>query len=101
MDESQIKEGIHKLKRNVLVVDDELINRELLGAILCRKYNVLYAANGRVALDIVRKIPGKISLVLLDLLMPEINGFEVLKTLKGDANMRKIPVIVLTSEKNA
>ena len=59
MDE-QIKEGIHKLKRTVLVVDDELINRELLGVILSRTYDVIYAENGRKAIDIVRRIPGRI-----------------------------------------
>ena len=102
MDELQnIKEGIHKLKRTVLVVDDELINRELLGAILSRTYDVIYAENGRKAIDIVRKIPGRISLVLLDLLMPEVNGYEVLKTMQADPKLRKIPVIVLTSEKDA
>ncbi|MBP5201514.1 response regulator, partial [bacterium] len=77
MDEQNIKEGIHKLKRTVLVVDDELINRELLGVILQQKYDVIYAENGRKAIDIVRRIPGRISLVLLDLLMPEVNGYEV------------------------
>lgn len=101
MDEQNIKEGIHKLKRTVLVVDDELINRELLGAILSRTYDVIYAENGKKAIDIVRKIPGRISLVLLDLLMPEVNGYEVLKAMQADPKLRKIPVIVLTSEKNA
>lgn len=96
-----IKEGIHKLKRTVLVVDDELINRELLGAILSRTYDVIYAENGKKAIDIVRRIPGRISLVLLDLLMPEVNGYEVLKAMQTDPKLRKIPVIVLTSEKNA
>ncbi|MBR6244355.1 EAL domain-containing protein [bacterium] len=96
-----IKEGIHKLKRTVLVVDDELINRELLGMILQQKYDVVYAENGKNALDIVKTTPGKISLILLDLLMPELNGYEVLKTLQSDANLKKIPVIVLTSEKDA
>jgi len=84
MDEQNIKEGIHKLKRTVLVVDDELINRELLGAILSRTYDVIYAENGRKAIDIVRRIPGRISLVLLDLLMPEVNGYEVLKAMQAD-----------------
>lgn len=101
MDEQNIKEGIHKLKRTVLVVDDELINRELLGAILQQKYDVIYAENGRKAIDIVRKIPGRISLVLLDLLMPEVNGYEVLKAMQADPKLRKIPLIVLTSEKDA
>lgn len=96
-----IKEGIHQLKRTVLVVDDEIINRELLGAILKQEYEVLYAANGREALDIINKNHDKISLVLLDLLMPELNGYDVIKTLQADSKLKKIPVIVLTSEKSA
>lgn len=92
---------LKKMQRTVLIVDDEPINRELLGMILQQKYDIIYAENGRKAIDIVRRIPGRISLVLLDLLMPEVNGYEVLKAMQADPKLRKIPVIVLTSEKDA
>lgn len=92
---------LQNMQRTVLVVDDEVINRELLGAILKSRYNVIYAENGKKALDIVRRIPNRISLVLLDLIMPELNGYEVLKAMGADSKLRKIPVIVLTSETSA
>ena len=88
-------------KRLVLVVDDEQINREMLGFILSEEYEVLYAANGREALEIVRERSAVLSLIMLDLLMPVMDGFELLKTIKEDWRMQHIPVIVLTSEKSA
>ena len=88
-------------KRTVLVVDDEDVNRALLGTILEQKYRVLYAKNGREALEQIRAHAETISLVLLDLLMPELDGYAVLETLDKDSKIKKIPVIVLTSEKSA
>lgn len=88
-------------RRTVLVVDDEPVNREMLGEILKTDYEVLYAENGIEALGILRSHKERISLVLLDLLMPEIDGYEVLQSVKDDDVLSKIPVIVLTSEKGA
>lgn len=89
------------IKRKVLVVDDELINRRLLGFIVSRDYDVLYAENGVQALEVIKKNIGTLSLVLLDLLMPEMDGYELLQTLNHDEELRRIPVIILTSEKSA
>lgn len=88
-------------KRTVLVVDDEDVNRALLGAILEQTYTVLYAKDGREALEQIRSHAEKLSLVLLDLLMPELDGYAVLDEINKDAALKKIPVIVLTSEKSA
>lgn len=88
-------------RRVVLVVEDEFVNRELLGFILKNDYEVLYAENGKQALEIIKENKKLLSLVLLDLLMPEMNGFELLEILKGDEELAKIPVIVLTSEESA
>ncbi len=88
-------------KRRLLVVDDEVINRELLGLMLGAHYDVLYAENGAQALDIIYQQHARLSLVLLDLMMPEMDGFEVLKILKADENLRRLPVMVLTGEKSA
>lgn len=87
-------------KRVVLVVEDELINRRILGKILEEEYRVLYAENGVEALEILRENTGLISMVLLDLFMPEMDGFEVLNIMEADEALKQIPVIVLTSEKN-
>ena len=87
--------------RHVLVVDDQEINRDALGVILEDQYDVLYAENGKQALDICRAYSGDISIMMLDLIMPEMNGFDVLKTIREDEQLRNIPVIVLTAEKSA
>ena len=88
-------------KRTVLIVEDERINRLMLGNIVKRDYEVLYAENGVQALRIIEENASRLSLILLDILMPEMNGFELLEILQSDEALRRIPVIVLTSEKNA
>ena len=89
------------LKRHVLVVDDELINREILGNLLKADYEVHFAEDGQQALDILRARDHIYSLVLLDLLMPVMDGFQLLSILKEDDRLRSVPVIVMTSEKDA
>ncbi|MCR4938105.1 MAG: EAL domain-containing protein [Lachnospiraceae bacterium] len=86
-------------KRTVLIVDDEEVNRLLLGSILEDDYNIIYAENGREAWNVISEKTSTISIVLLDLMMPEMNGFEVIKMMQRNVNTAAIPVIVLTSEK--
>ena len=90
-----------KKNTNVLIVDDEFIEREMLGAMLSDLYDIVYAGNGREALDIIDKDKFTLSLVLLDLHMPEVDGYSVLETMRSGSELRRIPVIVLTSEKDA
>ena len=90
--------GFH---RTILIVDDEFIEREMLGAMLQDLYEVIYAENGAVALDLIRKEKMRLSLVILDLHMPELDGYSLLKIIRADSELRRIPVIVLTSEKEA
>lgn len=88
-------------RRTVMVVDDEQINREMLGAILETEYEVIYAENGKDALYQIGLNRERLSLILLDLLMPQLDGFGVLNAIRGDDDLRKIPVIVLTSDEDA
>ena len=88
-------------KRTILVVDDESINRAMLGVILQDTYEVLFAENGIEALDTVEAHKDTLSLILLDLLMPQLHGLEVLKRLKETPAFHRIPVIVMTSEQSA
>lgn len=90
-----------KIKRLVLIVDDEIVNREMLSFIVGSEYNVITATNGEEALEQITKHKKMISLVLLDLLMPKIDGFQVLRELQNSKELSKLPVIVLTSEKSA
>lgn len=85
-------------KRTVLVVDDEMINREILCHILQQEYEVICAEDGTTALDMVREHSDELSLVLLDLLMPGISGLELLKIIRNTDEFKQIPVIVLTSD---
>lgn len=89
------------MKRRVLVVDDEIINREILGAMLSKSYEVSFAENGRQAMDALTASDADYSLVLLDLIMPVMDGFEVIRLCRSDEALRRIPIIVMTSEKTA
>ena len=71
-------------KRRVLVVDDELVNRELLDAILSLNYEVTGVPNGSEAMKALYSAPEPYSLILLDLLMPQMSGFQVLEACKSD-----------------
>lgn len=88
-------------KRQILVVDDEMINRELLGNLLKTNYEVLFACDGNEAIEQIEKNKDTLSVVLLDLLMPEINGIEVLKRVKASPILRNIPIVVITSDQES
>jgi len=81
---------------SILIVDDTADNRELL----CRRieqqgFATTTAENGKLALDLLAKQP--FDLVLLDIMMPEMTGFDVLERMKADENLRRIPVIVISA----
>ena len=88
-------------KRRILVADDELINREMLEAILKDDYEVIKAEDGAVAYDIIKENKNTLSLILLDLIMPNLNGLDLLSKLKQDPEFKSIPVIVLTSNQES
>ena len=96
-----IRSGQIRRRPLVLVVDDQEINRDALEVILEESYEIVCAENGQEALDIMRGRTGDLSLVLLDLMMPVMNGYDVLKTVREDEQLKKIPVIVLTADKSA
>ncbi len=73
----------------------------MLGSILEDDYELLYAENGEEALQIMWEQRERLSIVLLDLMMPVLNGFEVLETVRKDELLRQIPIIVLTAERSA
>lgn len=83
---------------SILVVDDMTDNRLLLDALLCDTYRIHLAASGPECFEkIAENKPG---LILLDLVMPEMDGFEVCKKLKSDYQTKDIPVIFITSSTN-
>lgn len=83
-------------KNSILVVDDNALNRNLLSRRLEKKgYKVTSAVNGLQALEKVRM--ERFDLILLDVIMPEVNGFEVLRQMKADRELRHIPVLMISA----
>ena len=86
------------MKRTVLVVDDNAVNRRLLARILADDYLVAEAADGREALERLRDDPAGVSAVLLDIVMPVMDGYAVLEAMQADPDLARIPVIVTTQQ---
>ena len=84
------------MKHQVLIVEDNEINREMLGAILSDMYSILEAENGQAALDIMESNKENIALILLDVMMPVMDGYTFLDIVKKDPVLSLIPVIVAT-----
>ena len=81
---------------SLLVVDDNEMNRDLLSRRLERQgYRVTVAVDGRQALEILNR--EDFNLVLLDIMLPEMNGYQVLEQLKADQSLSHIPVIITTA----
>jgi adenylate cyclase len=81
---------------DLLVVDDNRVNRLLLGRALEQQgHAVKFAENGRQALEALRQRP--VDLVLLDIEMPEMDGYQVLEALRADPHLREIPVVMMSS----
>ncbi len=84
-------------RRTILIVDDVPKNIELAANILqAKNYNITFATNGEAALEKVKSID--FDLILLDVMMPGMDGFEVCKRLKADTKTREIPIIFLTAK---
>ncbi|MDE6557744.1 MAG: response regulator [Clostridia bacterium] len=88
------------LKR-VLVVDDVELNRFILKGILCADFDVVEAEGGTSALEILKRENSDISIVLLDIVMPDMDGFEVLSAMKKLGYLNYIPVIIISTESTA
>ncbi|MBF0235714.1 MAG: two-component system response regulator [Desulfamplus sp.] len=86
---------MNNVKFKILIVDDEPHNLELLGQILKDQYQLSFATNGATAIDVARKI--KPDIILLDVMMPGMDGYEVCVQLKSNDEMIKIPVIFITA----
>ncbi len=88
-------------RRRILIVDDGQIDRAILGNMLQEDYDVITAENGKAGLEVIREWESRLSAVLLDLHMPVMGGRELLRYMKEDSELARIPVIILTAEKDA
>lgn len=91
-------EAFQSEKPLVLIVDDSEMNRVILSEMLKDEYCILEADNGRTALDMVDRYGDELSIVLLDIVMPGISGFEVLAGLPRRSVSDNLPVIMISSE---
>jgi putative two-component system response regulator len=83
------------MQHTILVVDDEPTNLRVLNQVLAKQYRLIFAKNGQEALSLAEKnIP---DLILLDVMMPQMTGYQVCETLKADNSLKHIPVIFVTA----
>ena len=96
--ESANNNGSKAYKYRILVVDDSEMNREILSEILNEEYDIIEADSGDTCIDMLRKYETGISLVLLDIVMPGMDGFGVLNYMNHHHYLEDIPVIMISSE---
>ena len=96
--ESANNNGSKAYKYRILVVDDSEMNREILSEILNEEYDIIEADSGDTCIDMLRKYETGISLVLLDIVMPGMDGFGVLNYMNRHHYLEYIPVIMISSE---
>ena len=89
--------NLKDLKRTILVVEDNELNREMLCAFLSDDFNIIKAENGQVGLELLEQNYEELSLVLLDVYMPVCDGFEFLRRKGADERFAAVPVIVTTA----
>ena len=85
-------------KQKILIADDSEMNRELLAAILEEEYDIIQANDGVQAVDCLQRHAEEISLLLLDIVMPHMDGFEVLSYMNKEHWIDAIPVVIISSE---
>jgi EAL domain-containing protein (putative c-di-GMP-specific phosphodiesterase class I)/FixJ family two-component response regulator len=85
-------------QKRILLIEDEMINQEILKMYLADTYDVAVAGTGKDALEIIRAQCERISLILLDLNLPDIHGLDILRQVKADTRSARLPVIVMTSD---
>lgn len=86
------------IKQKILIADDSEINRELLAAILEEEYEIIQVNDGVQAVDCLQRHAEEISLLLLDIVMPHMDGFEVLSYMNKEHWIDSIPVVIISSE---
>ncbi|MDE6219956.1 MAG: response regulator [Lachnospiraceae bacterium] len=85
-------------KNKILVVDDKGINRYMLGNIFREEYEIVEASGGQMAIDIMEVDARNFAVVMLDIIMPVINGFGVLEYMKDKKLLDKLPVVIVTDD---
>lgn len=84
----------------ILIVDDSEINRDILSSILSNEFNIIEASGGKECIEALEKYGTEISLVLLDIMMPEVDGFDVLRYMSNHHLIEDIPIITITGDES-
>ena len=87
------------MDRTILIVDDDDMERQMISDILSEEYNILESESGNEAIKVLGERANSISGIVLDYMMPDGNGLDVLKYMNASGDIKKIPVLVLTGEK--
>src|SRR5574344_520101 len=85
-------------RKKILVIDDVELNRAILREAFCKKYDILEAENGLDGLRLINQNSSALSAILLDIIMPEMDGFSVLQELEDKELLRHVPVFLITTE---
>ena len=85
-------------REKVLVVDDKGINRYMLGEIFSDQYEIVEASDGYKAIDKIELEKDELAVILLDIIMPKLDGFGVLKYMKEHGLLESIPVVIVTDD---
>ncbi len=85
-------------KKKLLIIDDVELNRAILKEAFCKSYDILEAKNGDEGLALIKKYADSLVCIFLDILMPIMNGFQLLEKIKGTSIMRTVPVFLITTE---
>ncbi len=85
-------------RATILIVDDSMMNRALLSDILCDSYDIIEAEDGEQAIAILQRRAADISLVVLDMVMPKVDGFGVLEAMNKNRWIQYIPVVAISAE---
>ena len=87
-----------RTKPLILIVEDNEINSQVLVEYLSKDYDVIVAADGLEAIEIIQKNLHEISLILLDLILPSLDGFELLEEMNENGWIQFVPVVIISSE---
>ena len=87
-----------KRRQKILIADDSEMNRSILADMLEEEFDIIEAENGLEAVSILQQCADELSLVLLDIVMPEMDGFEVLMVMNQRQWIEDVPVIMISAE---
>ena len=97
LDGTPVNQVLTNKSQTILLVEDQSEMRQFIASLLEEEYQLLFATNGKEGLALLEENQGKVDLIVSDVMMPQMDGFEMLKRIKAQAHLRSIPMIMLTA----